>query len=325
MIIDKKHTEDLEILGEKIKLGESRKLNFNTATLFTGTPVEVPVFIERSINPGPTVLITAGIHGDEINGMEIVREILTHKLNRPIRGTIICMPIVNIFGFINKSRFFPDGRDLNRQFPGNSKGSLASRFAYNFSKEILPLADFCLDFHTGGADRYNAAQIRIEQDNEVVAKLASIFNAPFTLYGDQIEGSYRELCNKMNIPILLNESGKSLSLDKVICKEALNGVKRILAHLEMLNPKIEVPAIVKKSIFINDTHWMRADCSGFLHIKTNLQDFVTKDQLIARISDPFGAVSHPVLATNDGYIININQAPMVYQGDAIFHISTKTE
>lgn len=325
MIIDKKHPEDLEILGEKIKLGESRKLNFNTARLFTGTPVEVPVIIERSINPGPTVLITAGIHGDEVNGIEIVREILTHKINKPTRGTIICVPIVNIFGFISKSRFFPDGRDLNRQFPGNSKGSLASRFAYNFSKEILPLADFCMDFHTGGADRYNAAQIRIEHGNEVVSQLAAVFNAPFTLFGDQIDGSYRELCYKMNIPILLNESGKSLSFDKSICKEALNGVKRVLAHLDMLNPKIEVPEIVKKSILIHETNWMRADFSGFLHVKTNLHDFVTKDQLIARISDPFGNFKHQVLARNSGYIININQAPMVYQGDAIFHISTKTE
>ncbi|WP_339660045.1 succinylglutamate desuccinylase/aspartoacylase family protein [uncultured Polaribacter sp.] len=325
MIIDKKHSEDLEILGERIKLGESRKLNFNNARLFTGTAVEVPVFIERSINPGPTVLITAGIHGDEVNGIEIVREILTHKLNKPTRGTVICMPIVNIFGFINKSRFFPDGRDLNRQFPGNSKGSLASRFAYNFTKEILPLADFCMDFHTGGADRYNAAQIRIEHGNETVSQLAAVFNAPFTLYGDQIDGSYRELCYKMNIPILLNESGKSLSFDKSICKEALSGVKRVLAHLEMLSPKIEVPKVVEKSILIHETTWIRADFSGFLHVKTNLHDFVTKDQLIARISDPFGDMRHSVLAKNSGYIININQAPMVYQGDAIFHISTRTE
>jgi len=177
------------------------------------------------------------------------------------------MPIVNIFGFINKSRYFPDGRDLNRQFPGNSKGSLASRFVFNFSKEILPLADFCMDFHTGGPDRYNAAQIRIEDDNEVVSKLAFVFNAPFTLFGNQIEGSYRESCNKMDIPILLNESGKSLSLDKMICKEALFVVKRVLAHLEMLNPKIKVPAIVKKSTLRKEIHWIREDCSGFLHIK----------------------------------------------------------
>lgn len=325
MIIEKAHTEDLEILGEKIKLGESRKLNFNIAHLFTGSPVEVPVFVERSKNPGPTVLITAGIHGDEVNGMEIVREVISHKINIPAKGTIICMPIVNVFGFINKSRYFPDGRDLNREFPGRQTGSLASRFAYHFVNNILPVADLCLDFHTGGGERFNAAQIRVEKNNEVVKKLAQIFNAPFTLFEKQISGSYREACSKLNIPILLNESGKSLSLNKMICEEALHGIKRVLAHLEMLNKGFEVNKAKKESIFITKTRWTRADTSGFLHPKVNIHDFVRKNQTIATLSDPYGSKSHVVKASNDGYIININEAPMVYQGDAIFHISTKTE
>ncbi|GGG49176.1 succinylglutamate desuccinylase/aspartoacylase family protein [Bizionia arctica] len=324
-MIKKTHPEDLELLGEKIKLGESKKLNFNIAHLFTDTPVEVPVFVERSKNPGPTLLITAGIHGDEVNGMEIVREVISHKLNIPNRGTIICLPIVNVFGFINKSRYFPDGRDLNREFPGSTDGSLASRFAHHFVKEILPVADLCMDFHTGGGERFNAAQIRIEKNNETVKELATIFNAPFTLYEPQIQGSYRDTCSKMNIPILLNESGKSLNLDKLICKEALDGIKRILSHLKMLDTNFEIPTVNKKSVFITENHWIRAEHSGFLHVKVNIHDYVTKDQKIATLSDPYGSPSHVVRAPNDGYIININESSMVYQGDAIFHISTKTE
>ena len=324
-MIDKQHTEDLQILGERIKLGERKKLNFNIAHLFTDTAVEVPVFVERSINLGPTILITAGIHGDEVNGMEIVREVISHKINIPKRGTIICVPIVNVFGFLNTSRYFPDGRDLNREFPGSSSGSLASRFAYHFVNEILPVADLCMDFHTGGGERFNAAQIRIEKDNDEVKELAKIFNAPFTLYEPQIEGSYRETCSKKKIPILLNESGKSLNLNKMICKEALNGIKRVLAHLQMLDATFEIPKASQNSIFITENHWIRAEHSGFLHTMINIHDYVEKGQEIATLSDPYGAKSYIVKASDDGYIININEAPMVYQGDAIFHISTKTE
>lgn len=324
-MIDDLHTEDLELLGTRVKLGESKRLNFNIARLFTDTDVEVPVFVERSKIPGPTVLITAGIHGDEVNGMEIVREVISHKINRPERGTIICIPIFNIFGFINKSRYFPDGRDLNREFPGSQTGSLASRFAYHFVTDILPVADLCLDFHTGGGERFNAAQIRINANNEEVKNLATIFNAPFTLYEDEIVGSYRETCSRMNIPMLLNESGKTLNLNKTICREGTNGIKRVLSSLAMLNSSVETPKIEKKGIFVTGNHWIRAEQSGFLHIKVKIQEFVINGQTIATLSDPYGGKSLMVKASNDGYILNINQAPMVYQGDAIFHMSTKTE
>ena len=324
-MLNQLHSEDLEILGDRIKLGESKKLNFNFASLFTDTPVEVPVFVERSKLPGPTILITAGIHGDEVNGMEIVREVISHGLNKPSRGTIICMPIVNVFGFINKSRYFPDGRDLNREFPGFPNGSLASRFAYHFVNNLLPVADLCMDFHTGGGNKFNGAQIRIDRNDEQARELATIFNAPFTLYQTNIPGSYRETCSLKNIPILLNESGKSLQLDKMICKEATDGIRRVLAYLNMLDAKFEVPKTDRKSIFITENHWIRADCSGFLHIKVNIHQYVKKDAEIATLSDPYGSKSHVVKAPNDGYIININQSPMVYQGDAIFHMSVKTE
>lgn len=320
----KEHQENLKILGSSIALGESKKLNFNIAHLFTDTAVEVPVFVERSQKPGPTVLITAGIHGDEVNGMEIVREVISHGINKPDKGTIICMPIINVFGFINRSRYFPDGRDLNREFPGHKDGSLASRFAYHFVNEILPVADLCMDFHTGGGERFNSAQIRIERDNEDVKELAAIFDAPFTLFEDKIEGSYRETCAKKGIPILLNESGKSLALDKEMCKEALDGIKRVLSYLEMLNSNFEAPEERHKNVLITQNHWIRTDHSGFLHVQIGIHEHVLKGQTLATVSDPYGSKSHIVEASNDGYIININHAPMVYQGDAIFHISTET-
>lgn len=321
----KENKQDLKILGETIALGEGKRLNFNIASLFTDTAIEVPVFVERSKNPGPTVLITAGLHGDEVNGMEIVREVISHKINHPAKGTIICMPIVNVFGFINKSRYFPDGRDLNREFPGIESGSLASRFAYHFVNEILPVADLCMDFHTGGGERFNAAQIRVEKANKTAKELAKIFDAPFTLYEETIEGSYRETCSNKGIPYLLNESGKTLNLNKQMCKEALDGIKRVLGHLEMLPPDFVIPEEHRPNIIILENHWIRAEQSGFLHVEIDIHKYVRKGQEIATISDPYGAKSHKVLASNEGYIININHAPMVYLGDAIFNISTKTE
>src|SRR5690606_22663877 len=155
----------ITILGQKIPLGASMEINFNIAKLHTATKIEVPVIVKRSKKPGPTILFSAGIHGDEINGVDIVRQIIARKINKPKRGTIICMPIINIFGFLNSKRAFPDGRDLNRVFPGHSNGSLASRVAYRLINEILPDVDVVIDFHTGGASRFNAAQIRIVREH----------------------------------------------------------------------------------------------------------------------------------------------------------------
>lgn len=311
----------LEILGEKVKPGKSATINFNMAKLYTTTSVEVPVIIERSKKPGPVVLITAGIHGDEINGVEIVRQIISKGINRPQKGTIICIPVVNIFGFLNLRREFPDGRDLNRMFPGTKHGSLASRFAFQFVKKILPLANFCLDFHTGGASRFNAPQIRVKRGDEQNLKYARIFSAPFTIYSKTITKSYRETCAKKGIPVLLFEGGKSQDSNKEIAKHGVEGAMRILSFLEMLNPKFEYPDAITETVVIENTNWMRAKYSGLLHIKIPCGKHVEKGEYIGTITDPYGKFRHKIKAVNTGYVININESPIVYQGDAVFHIS----
>lgn len=311
----------LEILGEQVKPGKSATINFNMAKLYTTTSVEVPVIIERSKKPGPVVLITAGIHGDEINGVEIVRQIISKGINRPQKGTIICVPVVNIFGFLNLRREFPDGRDLNRMFPGTKHGSLASRFAFQFVKNILPLANFCLDFHTGGASRFNAPQIRVKRGDEQSLKYARIFGAPFTIYSKTITKSYRETCAKKGIPVLLFEGGKSMDSNRDVAKHGVEGAMRILSFLEMLHPKFDYPDAITETVIIENTNWMRAKYSGLLHIKIPCGKHVEKGEYIGTITDPYGKFRHKVKAVNTGYVININEAPIVYQGDAIFHIS----
>ncbi|MEX0997000.1 MAG: succinylglutamate desuccinylase/aspartoacylase family protein [Flavobacteriaceae bacterium] len=312
----------MEILGEHIALGESKTIQFNIAKLYTATNVEIPIIINRATKPGPTVLITAGIHGDEINGVEIVRQLIAKKINKPKKGTIICIPILNVFGFLSMSRQFPDGHDLNRVFPGTKKGSLASRVAHHFTTEILPHADYCLDFHTGGASRFNAAQIRVSPKDYVALKYAKVFNAPFVVMSKILDKSYRQTCLKMGIPSLLFEGGKSLSSDRDIIEYGVQGVMRFLDHHEMLHSKFKVPVLNTEPVVIEKSTWIRAHKSGLLHTKVPINNFVKKGDVLASITDPYGEMRVRVKAHNDGYIINVNESPIVHQGDAIFHIST---
>ncbi len=312
----------LEILGKKIPPGKGAVINLNMAKLYTTTSVEVPVIIERSKKPGPVVLLTAGIHGDEINGVEIVRQVISRNINKPVKGTVICIPVVNVFGFLNLSREFPDGRDLNRVFPGTKNGSLASRFAYQFVSKILPVADFCIDFHTGGRSRFNVAQLRVLKGDEKSMKYANIFNAPFTIYSKTISKSYRETCYKLGKMVLLFEGGKSMDSNKDIATHGVDGTMRILNHLGMLKPRFLSPDPVAPSIIIENSTWIRAKYSGLLHMKVDCGKHVEKGEYIATITDPYGKFRHKVIAPNTGYIINTNESPIVYQGDAILHLST---
>lgn len=321
--IDKNNV--LEILGKKILPGQGAVINLNMAKLYTTTSVEVPVIIERSKKPGPVVLITAGIHGDEINGVEIVRQLISKGINKPVIGTIMCIPIVNVFGFLNLSREFPDGRDLNRVFPGTKNGSLASRFAYQFVQKILPVADFCMDFHTGGASRFNVAQIRIQKEDEEGMKYAKIFNAPFTFYSKTITKSYRETCKRLGKTVLLFEGGKSLDSNKDIARSGVNGTMRVLKYLGMLKPRFSCEDPPLDSIIIENSTWMRAKYSGLIHVKIACGKRVEKGEYIATITDPYGKFRHKVTASYSGYIINVNESPIVYQGDAIFHLSVPTK
>lgn len=311
----------LHILGTKIPPGESKILNFNKIKLYTNTEVKVPVIIERAKQPGPIILITAGIHGDELNGIEIVRQTISRKLNKPKRGTIICIPVVNVLGFLSMKREFPDGRDLNRVFPGSQKGSLPSLFAHQFVQEILPVADLCLDFHSGAAMRFNRAQIRVNQGNSESLKYAEIFNAPFTVYSKIISKSYRATCVKKGIPILLFEGGKSNDNNKEIAKTGVEGIKRILKHLNMLRKPFTVSTPSSETIFIRKSRWMRASYSGLFHNKIVTDQYILKGEHIASITDPYGGFRKKIKAPNDGYIINVNKSPIVYKGDAIYHIS----
>ncbi|MCV9927766.1 succinylglutamate desuccinylase/aspartoacylase family protein [Flavobacterium sp. LS1R49] len=316
-----RNSKPLVIFGESILPGESKTINVEIARLHTTTKLNIPVIVRRSKVEGPVVLFSAGIHGDEINGVEIVRQIISKKINRPLRGTIICIPVINMYGFVNKAREFPDGRDLNRVFPGSKKGSLASRFAYHIVTDVLPDVEYAVDFHAGGASRFNAPQIRLSENNPDLKVLADVFSAPFTLYSKNISGSFRSISEKLKVKMLLFEGGKSLDINHDIANIGIDGVKRLLTHLEMLDPNHVVEAPEEPSIYIEKSVWLRAKCSGLLHDYNTIGKFVKKGTILAIITDPFGKFERKVKAPHDGYIINANHSPIVYEGDAIYHMS----
>jgi len=315
----------LNILGVEVPPGKSVTVTFEVAKLHTRNTLEVPIIIERSKKPGPTVLMTAGIHGDEVNGVEIVRQIIAKGINKPKTGTIICVPVINVFGFLNMDRLFPDGRDLNRVFPGNSKGSLASRVANFVMTELVPHIDFTMDFHTGGAGRFNAAQIRIVRDNAKLTELAHVFGAPFIYYSQNLNKSFRNACDKAGVPMLLFEGGKSFNIDTNITNTGVNGAKRVLHHLGMLRSKFKVSRPKVNAVVIKDSKWLRAKYSGMFKATVSINTHVDKGQVLGNITDPYGSFNFFVKAPNAGYIFNVNESPIIYQGDAIFHISTEIE
>lgn len=320
--------KELYILGENIPPNSTKILNFKTAKLHTHTQIEIPVIVSRGKLDGPTILISSGIHGDEINGIDIVRKGISKKLFIPRKGCVICVPVVNVFGFLQQQRYFPDGRDLNRVFPGSKRGSLASRLAHYYIQELLLKADLCIDFHTGGRSLYNAAQIRIQNHNHELLELACIFNAPFTVYSNQIKGSYRSICDKYQIPCLLFEGGKSENIDPYITSEGLKGILNILSYLEMLNEKgqnylnkLQTEHQNQSNNIIEKTTWIRAKSSGLFHPKIQTKIWVNKGETLGYITDPYGNKSIKIKAPNNGYIITLNESAIVYQGDAIIRIS----
>ena len=309
----------LVILGHEILPGKGAELNLNVAKLHTSTTIQVPVIVQRAKVDGPVLLLMAGMHGDEINGIEIVRRMIRKGWNKPTSGTVICIPVFNIFGFLNVSRELPDGRDLNRSFPGTQSGSLASQFAFHFMKEIAPKADYIIDFHTGSAQRSNISQVRCVFNNLESIELAKVFNPPFIVNSSYIAKSVRESMNKMGKSILLFEGGKTNSINEEVVKEGLDGIKRVMEHLDIRNFKGDIMQ-TRIPVFVQSSKWMRASNAGMLRVLVENGDKIEKGEVLGVISDPFGKIERRVKSPIDGFVFCVNETPIVNKGDAIFHV-----
>jgi predicted deacylase len=307
------YLNDLTILP-----GERVLTRLVISRLPSGTLIDVPVHVIRSLNPGPVLLLMGGMHGDEVNGIETIRRMVRRELLTPLRGTIIAIPILNIYGFLNFSREVPDGKDVNRSFPGYPRGSLASRVAHRFMREIMPLIDYGIDFHTGGAARANFPQVRTElgRDPETDA-LAAAFAAPFTLHAALRPGSLREAAQVLDKRILVFETGESLRLDEPGIEAAVAGTQRVLHHLGM-GPKVPAPS--RPTIICRRHTWLRARFAGLFRAHVANGDYITKGQIYGSVADPYGERTVRLESPVSGYVIGLNHMPVVNQGDALVHI-----
>jgi predicted deacylase len=297
--------------------GQTTKMDVNMAKLPSHSSIDISITVSRSKKPGPVLLFSGGLHGDEINGTEIVRRILEQNLHIPEIGTTICIPIINVYGFIHFSRYVPDGKDVNRSFPGNKNGSLASRVAYYLMKDIVPQVDYGIDFHTGGASRTNYPQIRCIVDVNSENQLAQAFSAPFTVNSKYRRKSLRYAAKKRGKEILIYEGGESLRFDELAIEEGIQGTLRVMKHLGMID---SAPSPQFKNVVIQESSWIRARYSGILQTTVSYGNVISKGEILGHISDTLGETLYTIRAPSDGYIIAVNYNPVIHQGDAIFHI-----
>lgn len=306
------------ISGDEIKPGENKLVKINISRLPTGTLIDIPVHVFNAKKPGPTVLLQAGLHGDEINGVETLRRMLEHNDFNIEKGAVIVVPILNIFGFIHFSRDVPDGKDVNRSFPGTKSGSLASRMAYHYTHEILPQIDFGIDLHTGGGQRHNYPQIRYTADDETSKNLAKTFNAPIYFPSRLISGSFRKSAFKMDKPIIVYEAGESMRFDEFAINTAITGIKNVLYSYGMLFK----PKNLKKktTVHLEKTKWVRASRAGMFIPEIENGLLVNKGQTLGVVTDTFAKRSKKIIAPSEGYVFCINHQAVVNQGDALFHV-----
>lgn len=313
-------TDDFSIAGQCIRPGERRFINLSVSKLYDFTEVTLPLEVIRGKRSGPTLFISSTIHGDEINGIEIIRRLLNYKPLKKLCGTLIIIPVVNIFGFNSLSRYLPDRRDLNRSFPGSSKGSLAAQLAHLFTEEILDKCTHGIDLHTGAMHRSNLPQVRGFIDDRVTRNLAFQFGVPVIINANSRDGSLRAEARKKNIPILLYEGGEALRHDEHVIRIGVKGIKAVMQAIGMLpsNPKRERP----EAFISRKTVWIRAPAAGILTPKKHLGAHVEENEILGFIRDPFGQHKVPVPAKVGGIIIGEIRLPLVNKGDALFHIAT---
>lgn len=303
--------------------GANVKLELPVAKLYTDDEISIPIYVKRAKQDGPIVFVSAAIHGNEINGIEIIRRLIQRKKFKLHKGTLILVPIVNVYGLLSQSRYMPDRRDLNRSFPGSSKGSLAGRVANIFLSEISNKCDYGIDLHTGAIHRSNYPQIRANLEDEETMELAKSFAVPVLINSNLRDGSLRQAAAEQNTKVLLYEAGEALRFNELFIRLGIQGVLNVLTHLDMIKRPVKKarfdPFIAKSS------NWIRATSSGFVHDLRKLGDYVEKGQALAKIGDAFGEVHAVVNAKTSGVIIGKQNIPLVQEGDAMYHIASFEE
>lgn len=316
--------QPFKIYGSEVMPGERQRLQLKTSMLYDRTQMVLPVEVVHGRHEGPILFVSGAIHGDEINGAEIVRQLLVHPSLIDLRGTLIAIPIVNVFGYNSCSRYMPDRRDLNRSFPGSKKGSMTAQLAYTFMQEIVKRSDYGIDFHTASINYNNLPQVRANLDNAEVKRLAKSFGVKILLNSKERDGSLRQSASETGVPILLFEGGTALRHSKKVSEVAVQGTLNVMRELRML-PREGTHKKKKAPLIAEVSHWVRASMSGSLELTCRLGERVAAQQLLGKICDPFGESCIPVYAPYAGMIIGKRSLPLVNLGDALFHLATETK
>ena len=306
-------------LGEvDVQPGQRATVDLPVSTLSNHTHVTLPVHVVHGEAPGPTMFLSGAIHGDEIQGVEIIRRILTHPALQTLRGTLLAVPIVNSFGFLNHTRYMPDRRDLNRCFPGTGRGSLASLVADIFFREVVLRSQFGIDFHTAALHRSNLPQVRLAPQAPELLQMAQAFAPPVILISKLRERSLQLSAGEAGVKVLLYEGGEALRFDEIAIDAGVRGTLRVMAHLDMVDPTSRP---VGQTVFSDASSWVRSPESGILHTTRRIGDRVGKGEVVGVVADPLGQTSLPLFSEWVGIIVGRTNLPLVNRGDAVFHIA----
>lgn len=317
--------ESFAIGNVRVRAGSAKEVELPITRLVTGGDVSLPVRVVHGREPGPTVWVNAAIHGDEVMGVEVIRQAVATLSARTLRGTLVAVPVVNVLGFMTGDRYLPDRRDLNRSFPGSARGSLASRIAHLFMTEVVSKCDVGIDLHTASDRRTNLPQIRADLDDPRTRALAEAFGAPVMLHARLRDGSLRQAARDRDATVLLYEAGEALRFEEEPIAVGVEGVRRVLAALDMIDPLPPDPEDSPVPVEARGSAWVRARGTGILHLEVHLGDHVEEGQRLGGLSDTFGRRVRLVHADRAGIVIGLTRAPLVNAGDALVHIATPVD
>jgi len=315
------NNKPLVINGITASPGTRTTIDLPAGRLYTHAPMTIPVHVVSGKKAGACLFLSAAIHGDEINGVEIIRRLLKLPVLKKLSGTIIAIPMVNIHGLINHSRYLPDRRDLNRTFPGSETGSLAARLANLFMTEIVEKSTHGIDIHTGAIHRSNLPQIRANLEDEETERLAIAFDVPVIISSNLRDGSLRESAAECGIPMLLYEAGEALRFDEVSIRAGVKGITNVMRALEMIPPSRSTSKKHIEPVVARSSSWVRAPDTGILRAMVPLGARVKKGALLGVVGDPFGEAEINVTTPFSGIVIGRTNLPLVNEGDALYHIA----
>lgn len=313
-----------EIGGTTIAAGTRRSLELPVAPLPTDTSLSMSVAVAHGLRPGPVLWLSGTLHGDELNGIEIVRQVLRLLRPRDLAGTVLAVPIVNVFGFLNESRYLPDRRDLNRSFPGSRRGSLTAQLAHRFVTEVVHRADCGIDFHTGSDHRTNLPQLRVDLGIPEVEQMAAAFCPPATVNAAYRDGSLRSYCSAKGIPLLVYEGGEAHRFNEAAIRVGVEGTLRVLSSLGIWSGDPPPPP-PGGSVRVEHSHWERARRSGIVRIDVHPGQHVERGEVLGVVADALGDRSLLVRASTPGIVLGYTRNPMVSQGDALVHVADTSE